>query len=937
MEPWYKLVTPRKEVREGRSFNPDEFAIALEQVVAGSAPDDYKKPEQFFARTCFTRALRENSGLVLRRLAGRTENTAPVQTLVTQMGGGKTHMLTTLWHLANTGTAATAFPGVGDLLNDAGLAEAPRAKVAVFVGNAWDPQPGRETPWIDLARQLAGDEGVSILGPSAREAPPGTDTINRLIACVNGPVLLLFDELLNLFSRHRGLAEPMHAFLHNIVRGFVGSNHRAAVISLPRSQVEMTEWDLQWQDKIVKVIGAVAKPLLVNDEGEISEVIRRRLFENLDFARPENLAVLKAARSVARKFADWCFERRAQLPPEWTAVDSTATEKKAKEYLQARFEACYPFHPATLSVFQRKWQSLPQFQQTRGTLAMLAQWISWAFREGFTQARREPLITLGSAPLHVPEFRSVVLGQLGESRLLAAIDTDIAGERSHARALDADTTGVLRDIHRRVGATILFESSGGQVNRVAHFPELRFALGEPDLDTTSVDTAAAALEAKAFFVQRVGTDGFKVYHKAKIDKAVHDRRASLDEDEIRQAMHAIVKEEFKRGASIPVEPFPADSSSVPDSPRLTLVPLDPSFEWDGSDGIRIRIAEWTKNRGKSSRLYPGALVWCVRKPGRDLRDKIELLLAWRRVQRDVREGVLGADFERADHQEIQAKVAEAEQDAKDEVWAGYRYVVLADSTEPDGLKVIDLGAGHSSVSETLCGRVIAALKAEALLNESVGAGYIDRNWPPAFKDTGAWPLASLRQSFLNGALTRLLDPDGVLKSKLIEFVARGDFGLASGPKSEGSYERLWYAEPLPAEEVAFESGVVLLKKTRAEELRKSPGEETTKDTNDTKKVHNQEHEHKTGLSDSIVVTPPTTPPAIEPRCRTITLSGNIPSEVWNRLGTRVLPKLKSGKDLKIGIEFTVDVDSANAQDLQAELKQILADLGLQNSVDLSMR
>ena len=39
MEPWYKLVTPRKEVREGRSFNPDEFAIALEQVVAGIAPD----------------------------------------------------------------------------------------------------------------------------------------------------------------------------------------------------------------------------------------------------------------------------------------------------------------------------------------------------------------------------------------------------------------------------------------------------------------------------------------------------------------------------------------------------------------------------------------------------------------------------------------------------------------------------------------------------------------------------------------------------------------------------------------------------------------------------------------------------------------------------------------------------------------------------------
>src|SRR5207244_303726 len=123
MEPWYKVATPRKEVREGRSFNPDEFAIALEQVVAGTAPEDYRDPAQFFARTCFTRALRGNSGLVLRRLAGKTENTAPVQTLVTQMGGGKTHMLTTLWHVVNGGRASSTWPGVADLLRDAGLSE----------------------------------------------------------------------------------------------------------------------------------------------------------------------------------------------------------------------------------------------------------------------------------------------------------------------------------------------------------------------------------------------------------------------------------------------------------------------------------------------------------------------------------------------------------------------------------------------------------------------------------------------------------------------------------------------------------------------------------------------------------------------------------------------------------------------------------------------
>ena len=130
MEPWYKVATARREVREGRSFNPDEFAIALEQVVAGTAPEDYRNPEQFFARTCFTRALREHAGMVLRRLSGRTENTAPVLTLITQFGGGKTHTLATLYHLASKGEAAFGYPGVADLVRDAGGEAAIRAEVA---------------------------------------------------------------------------------------------------------------------------------------------------------------------------------------------------------------------------------------------------------------------------------------------------------------------------------------------------------------------------------------------------------------------------------------------------------------------------------------------------------------------------------------------------------------------------------------------------------------------------------------------------------------------------------------------------------------------------------------------------------------------------------------------------------------------------------------
>jgi hypothetical protein len=43
----------------------------------------------------------------------------------------------------------------------------PAAQVGVFVGNAWDPQAGRETPWLDLARPLAGENGFcAIASPS---------------------------------------------------------------------------------------------------------------------------------------------------------------------------------------------------------------------------------------------------------------------------------------------------------------------------------------------------------------------------------------------------------------------------------------------------------------------------------------------------------------------------------------------------------------------------------------------------------------------------------------------------------------------------------------------------------------------------------------------------------------------------------------------------
>jgi len=253
-------------------------------------------------------------------------------------------------------------------------------------------------------------------------------------------------------------------------------------------------------------------------------------------------------------------------------------------------------------------------------------------------------------------------------------------------------------------------------------------------------------------------------------------------------------------------------------------------------------------------------------------------------------------------------------------------VVVLDNQEADGLKVIDLGAGHASSGESLCGRILSALRSQALLNESVGSGYIERNWPDAFKEAGAWPLASLRQAFLSGALT-LVDPDAVLRTKIPEFVASGEFGLASG-RLDASFQRVWFQEPVSAEEVAFEHDVFLVTKAKARELKAGT-------------VGGLEPHPAPGLPPSS----PAGPKEEEDREPVggrgpgpgqtagsgqilLRLLGDVPPEVWNRIGTHLIPKLRSGSDLKLGLDLSVTADGALAQSLEAELRLALGDLEL---------
>ena len=134
---------------------------------------------------------------------------------------------------------------------------------------------------------------------------------------------------------------------------------------------------------------------------------------------------------------------------------------------------------------------------------------------------------------------------------------------------------------------------------------------------------------------------------------------------------------------------------------------------------------------------------------------------------------------------------------------------------------------------------------------------------------------------------------------------------------------MWFQELVAPDEVAFEAGVFLLRKATAEALKSGVPATPAR-----RRARARAHD-----TIDACAWPGTRPePAPGAATRTLRLVGTVPPEVWNRLGTKILPKLRSGSELRIGLEFTVTVKAETAGGLAAELRQILQELGLGEAV-----
>ena len=910
LKPWYKLVVPREDLREGRPLDASEFAVHLDQIRDKRAPEDYQSPERFFERTYLTQGLRSLASEVVRRLNGIKVETSAVFNMTTQFGGGKTHALALLYHLAKGGNKAKDWKWVSSILEEAKVKSIPESAVAVFVGTAFDSISGRggndgtplrKTPWGEIAFQLGGEDAFNVVKEHDKQLTAPSSEVIRKIFPKDKPVLILMDELMNYVSRFRriGLSAQLYDFLQNLSEEARANDNVVLAVSIPASEHEMSGDDESDYLRFKHLLNRLGKAVIMSVEGEISEIIRRRLFE-WGGLPPEGL-------KVASYYADWVVEHRQQIP-NWFPVDS------AKEI----FAASYPFHPVVLSVFERKWQALPRFQRTRGILRLLALWVSHAYQSGFKGALKDPLISLGSAPLEYDLFRAAAFEQLGESRLEASVTTDIVGKKeSHAVRLDKEAVETIKkaQLHERVAKSIFFESNGGQIRGEATLPEIRLSVSNPDLDIGNIETVLDDLTQTCYFLS-VENNRYKFSLSPNLNKLLADRRASIQTEQVKQLVKDEIQSIFASGLGVERVFFPDKSNQIPDRPALTFVILSSEQSIKEETKVYKFIDEMTQAYGKSARTFKSALIWLVPDSDSILNDEARKLIAWEAIQTEEDELKLDETQKKL----LSENIKRAERDLKEAIWRTYKNIILLDKNNK--LKTIDLGLVHSSAAESLITLIVERLRQEGEVEKEISPNFIVRNWPPAFIE---WSTKSLRDTFFASPLfPRLLNPE-TIKSTIARGVENGIFAYV-GKTQENTYDPFYYEDTMLGTDIEISDDVYIIQKSVAEEYRKTQTVPIA--VTDTAKPEIPSSEGGRTPADMF-------PPG-KGKEKTFSLlkwCGEVTPQKWMNFYTKVLSRFVSGSGLKLKVEIEVKSEEGISQQKVEQTKVALRELGLNEDIE----
>jgi hypothetical protein len=653
MKPFHTIAVPHKDILDGK-LTMEVFAADLWETHLGRSPTEYKDSEMFFKKTYLTDGLKNLLEVVEKRVRGKGGD--PVIQIQTPFGGGKTHALIAMYHKAKQW----------------------QAKRVVISGTAMAPT---ETIWGLIEKQLTGK-----IDKLAGNVAPGTEVLRKILE-KNAPALILIDELLEYTTKAAGitvkessLAAQTIAFMQELTQVASTMEEVCVVITLPSSLMEHYDQKAEkMYQQLQKVAGRVEKIYTPVKENEITKVIRRRLFSDVDLAK---------AKASISEFMDYA-EKEGILP----------VGKESSEYRE-RFADSYPFLPDVVEILYHRWGSFATFQRTRGVLRLLSLVIHSLKESG------KAYISLADFDLSKDEIRRELIKHIG-SEFDSVISADITNPGSGSKRVDKllgkSYQGL--NIASRAAASVFLYSFSGGIEKGAHLGEIKRSATTTENPSTVVAEAVEQLKSKLFFLQNQN-DKYFFSNQPNLNRILLTKMENIKDTQLVEAEKDLLKQQIS-GGKLQVFLWPVKPKDISDTPDLKLVILK-----ERNEQFMKTILE---SKGESPRIHRNTIFFLcpsdVERPA--FLELLKRKMAYSAIDTDKTVN-LSEDQKR----EIRISLKRDEESVTDGVRRFYR---LAYAPAREGLKDIDLGIPTYGDKKSIDQDVYDRLRGEEEILEKVSS------------------------------------------------------------------------------------------------------------------------------------------------------------------------------------------------------------------------
>ncbi|WP_018177518.1 Swt1 family HEPN domain-containing protein [Jongsikchunia kroppenstedtii] len=683
LQPWRTILTPHKDVASG-NFHAAQFAADLGMVARGESDAEYNDPIEFFRRTFLTEGLKDLIRRAVARLSGDM-NASPVINLQTNFGGGKTHSMLAVWHLAS-GRSLTEFPQeVQDTLGVSALPT--NVKRVALVGTeiqAGAPKtvaPGVtvNTIWGILAWQLGGAEAYEIVR-AADEAGTSPGESLRVLFETFGPAAILIDEwvayarmLLGTENLPDGTFDSQFTFAQTLTEQTKAVPGMLLLVSIPASEkIEDGKYVGDEEEvggengkaalnMLRKAVSRVADQWRPANADESFEIVRRRLFE--EPTADQRAQITNAAKELSGFYQKY----HAEFPKE--AVDSDYQDK---------IKRSYPIHPELFERLYQDWSTLERFQRTRGVLRLMNVIVGSLWRSEASA----PFVMPGDIPLDDKEV-SQELNQYLDDNWIPIIDRDVDGRDAVPAKIDKENTALgARHITQRLARTVFIGAVPGlKLPKSTHkgLDRKRVFLGTaiPGDVPGNFYPALNHLTNQATYFY--GADNRYWYDThANTTRSARDYAEQLHAEDVWAEVKRRLNNHRKPSPTgfVNVHIAPDSTAEVPDiaEVRLVMLPANIPHAKGKADSTATEFArEYIDNAGSAQRINRNMIAFLApdESRSRELDSGIREYLAWKHLADNAKQ----YDFTASQLEQINGRVTTHDQTVKDRLAQTYTWLI----------------------------------------------------------------------------------------------------------------------------------------------------------------------------------------------------------------------------------------------------------------------